>query len=102
MDPQAARRPSREGAADGNHRLDVASSPTRGRVSSKLHNRPLSGRSSMNEPVNRRDFIARASLLPLGAAGVGLGAACFPAVAQTPIKRVGGPKLKTSLNAYSY
>jgi sugar phosphate isomerase/epimerase len=53
-------------------------------------------------PVNRRDFITRASLLPLGALGVGLGGACQSAGAQTPIKRVGGPKLKTSLNAYSY
>ena len=34
--------------------------------------------------------------------GVGLGAACHPAVAQTPIKRVGGAQLKTSLNAYSF
>jgi sugar phosphate isomerase/epimerase len=56
----------------------------------------------MNPRVHRRDFLVRASLLPIGAAGVGLGAACFPAVAQTPIQRPGGPKLKTSLNAYSY
>jgi len=42
--------------------------------------------------------------VPLGALGfgLGLGGAGHPAVAQTPIKRVGGPKLKTSLNAYSY
>jgi sugar phosphate isomerase/epimerase len=42
-------------------------------------------------------------LLPLGAAvGAGLGGACAPAFAQTPIKRAGGPKLKVSLNAYSF
>jgi sugar phosphate isomerase/epimerase len=53
--------------------------------------------------LNRRDFLNRASLLPLGAAlGVGLGSGGGAAVAQTPIKRVGGPKLKTSLNAYSF
>jgi sugar phosphate isomerase/epimerase len=56
----------------------------------------------VEEPVNRRDFFARASVLPLGALGVGLAAAYQPAGAQTPIKRVGGPRLKTSLNAYSY
>jgi sugar phosphate isomerase/epimerase len=51
--------------------------------------------------LNRRDFIRRASLVPLGAAaGVGLGAGS--ALAQTPIKRAGGPKLKLSLNAYSF
>jgi sugar phosphate isomerase/epimerase len=59
----------------------------------------------VEEPFNRRDFITRASLVPIGAAlgvGVGIGGACRPASAQTPIKRVGGPKLKTSLNAYSF
>lgn len=57
----------------------------------------------MAEPVNRRDFITRASLLPLGTAlGAGLGGASRTAVAQPPIKRAGGPKLKTSLNAYSF
>ena len=55
----------------------------------------------MDNTFSRRDFLNRASLLPLGAAvGVGLGGAA--AVAQTPIKRVGGPSLKTSLNAYSF
>jgi sugar phosphate isomerase/epimerase len=52
--------------------------------------------------VNRRGFITRASLLPVGALGVGLGGACRPAAAQAPIKRSGGARLKTSLNAYSY
>jgi sugar phosphate isomerase/epimerase len=53
--------------------------------------------------MNRRDFLSRASLLPLGAAvGVGLGSGAGDVLAQTPIKRVGGPKLKTSLNAYSF
>jgi sugar phosphate isomerase/epimerase len=54
-------------------------------------------------PVNRRDFLARASLLPMGAAvGVGLGGEGPTAAAQGTIGRVGGPKLKTSLNAYSF
>jgi sugar phosphate isomerase/epimerase len=53
--------------------------------------------------VNRRDFFHHASLLSLGAAtGAGLTGAPAAAVAQTPIPRVGGPKLKTSLNAYSF
>jgi sugar phosphate isomerase/epimerase len=56
----------------------------------------------VEEPVNRRGFLARASMVPLGALGVGLGAASQPLAAQSPIKRVGGSKLKTSLNAYSY
>ncbi len=57
----------------------------------------------MDQTVNRRDFLARASLAPLGAAlGAGLVGDGRPAGAQAPIKRVGGPKLKTSLNAYSF
>jgi sugar phosphate isomerase/epimerase len=56
----------------------------------------------MDANISRRDFLNRTALLPLGAAmGFGLGstAATF---AQTPIKRVGGAKLKLSLNAYSF
>ena len=57
----------------------------------------------MENPVNRREFISRGSLLPAGALlGVGLGGGCPYAKAATPIKRFGGPKLKTSLNAYSF
>jgi sugar phosphate isomerase/epimerase len=59
----------------------------------------------MEQPVNRRDFLTRASVLPVGAAlTVALSSATTtPSVdAQTPIKRGGGPKLKTSLNAYSF
>jgi sugar phosphate isomerase/epimerase len=57
----------------------------------------------VNEKPNRRDFLSRASLVPLGAAmGLGLASSVRPARAQTPIKRVGGPKLKLSLNAYSF
>jgi sugar phosphate isomerase/epimerase len=55
----------------------------------------------VDEKLNRRNFITRASLLPL-AAGTGLGSACGTASAQTPIKRAGGARLKTSLNAYSF
>ena len=59
----------------------------------------------MEPHVNRRDFLARASLLPLGAAvGVELVGAARSAGAETlaPIKRVGGSKVKTGLNAYSF
>jgi sugar phosphate isomerase/epimerase len=57
------------------------------------------------EPLNRRDFLARGSLLPLGAAlgvGLGFGEVAPSAAAQSPIKRAGGARLKTSLNAYSF
>lgn len=55
----------------------------------------------MTHAINRRDFISRAALVPAGiAAGIGLGTTT--ALAQTPIKRVGGSKLKTSLNAFSF
>jgi sugar phosphate isomerase/epimerase len=55
----------------------------------------------VNDNLSRRDFIGRASLVPLAAAaGAGLGVG--PARGQTPIKRLGGAKLKTSLNAYSF
>jgi sugar phosphate isomerase/epimerase len=51
----------------------------------------------VNYRFNRRDFLSRAALAPLGAAvGAGL------AQAETPIKRHGGSRLKTSLNAYSF
>ena len=56
----------------------------------------------MSEHGSRREFLKRSSLLPLLAvAGQGLlGAAS--ARAQRPITRVGGSKLKLSLNAYSF
>jgi sugar phosphate isomerase/epimerase len=51
--------------------------------------------------LSRREFLGRTSLAALGtAAGVGLGAGT--AAARAPLKRVGGPRLKTSLNAYSF
>jgi sugar phosphate isomerase/epimerase len=50
----------------------------------------------MSRPVTRRAFLAGAAALPLGA---GL---TDTACGQTPIKRHGGSKLKTSLNAYSF
>jgi sugar phosphate isomerase/epimerase len=49
----------------------------------------------MTTPCTRRAFLAGAAA-PLGAALMGI------ASAQTPIKRFGGSKLKTSLNAYSF
>ena len=57
--------------------------------------------------LNRRGFFHRTALGTLGAAaGLGVASAISlaslrPASAQTPAKRVGGPKLKLSLNAYS-
>lgn len=57
----------------------------------------------MREKCSRRDFLNSAALLPLSAAvGAGLGSIHSAAGAQTPIPRIGGPKLKTSLNAYSF
>lgn len=57
----------------------------------------------VNDNLSRRDILHRASLLSLGASvGFGLGSGSDSSLAQTPIKRVGGPRLKTSLNAYSF
>ena len=51
----------------------------------------------MGEPLNRRDFLRRAGLPAVGAAlGLGLGNGGATAHAQTPIKRAGGARLKTS------
>ncbi len=47
---------------------------------------------------SRRDFLKSAALLPLAAAAVSLPVAA----AIEPPKRVGGPNLKLSLNAYSF
>src|SRR5262249_5375502 len=55
-------------------------------------------RLTVDANLHRREFLTRAALLPVGAA-VGLTGS---AAAQAPIKRVGGAKLKTSLNAYSF
>jgi sugar phosphate isomerase/epimerase len=56
----------------------------------------------VDQQLDRRGFLNRAALLPLGAAvGVGLGSAAA-AGAREPVKRVGGPRLKPSLNAYSF
>ena len=53
----------------------------------------------MNDPISRRNFLNHAALLPAAALGVNFGGV---ASAQSPIKRAGGAKLKTSLNAYSF
>jgi sugar phosphate isomerase/epimerase len=56
----------------------------------------------VSENLNRRGFIGRVSAVPLGIAlGAGLDGS-GSAAAQNPIKRAGGAKLKTSLNAYSF
>ena len=52
----------------------------------------------MNEQRTRRSFLKAAGILPLCVAGMSAG----PALAQTPIPRVGGAYLKVSLNAYSF
>jgi len=55
----------------------------------------------VNEHFSRRAFLNRSAMLPLGVAvGVGLGG--YAVSAQPPIKRTGGPRLKISLNAYSF
>lgn len=51
----------------------------------------------MNHLPSRRAFLKTAALLPLAAAG---GASALAAV--EPTKRVGGPQLKVSCNAYSF
>jgi sugar phosphate isomerase/epimerase len=51
--------------------------------------------------VDRRSFLARASLLSLGS-GLALGNAGRSLAAQAPFKRVAGARVKTSLNAYSF
>ena len=56
----------------------------------------------MPRQCNRRTFIRDSALLPLCAAAGGMGLAGGMAAGQTPIKRCGGPKLKISLNAYSF
>jgi len=55
----------------------------------------------MDNKLNRRDLIKSSFLLPLCAA-TNIEPGGVSALAQTPIKRVGGSKLKTSLNAYSF
>jgi sugar phosphate isomerase/epimerase len=55
----------------------------------------------MAEKLTRRELLTRASLVPLGAA-LAAGLDGGAAQAQKPIKRVGGAKLKVSLNAYSF
>jgi len=56
----------------------------------------------MNPEFSRRDFFKSAALLPLAAAAGSAfgGTTAFAAV--EPIKRVGGPMLKVSCNAYSF
>jgi sugar phosphate isomerase/epimerase len=53
----------------------------------------------MNPHSSRRDFFKKTSVLALCAAGT---MPQIPAMAQTPIERVGGSALKVSLNAYSF
>lgn len=57
----------------------------------------------MNVSLHRRDFLRSAALLPLAAAVAGGGFGAGSALAAVePIKRVGGPMFKVSLNAYSF
>jgi sugar phosphate isomerase/epimerase len=53
-------------------------------------------------PLERRAFIKRAALLPVcAAAGAGLGGTSASGAPQ-PVRRAGGPRLKLSLNAFSF
>jgi sugar phosphate isomerase/epimerase len=56
----------------------------------------------VDNKLSRRDLLNRAALVPLSAVAVGLGSSGPAALAQQPIRRVGGPRFKTSLNAYSF
>jgi sugar phosphate isomerase/epimerase len=56
----------------------------------------------MPSKYSRRNFIRDSALLPLCAVAGGMGLAGSMASGQVPIKRCGGPKLKISLNAYSF
>ena len=57
----------------------------------------------MTTQLSRRRFLARASALPmLASAGASLGWALSPAIAAEPVKRLGDPRLKIALNAYSF
>ena len=56
----------------------------------------------MDANLHRRAFLARAALVPIGAAGLAFEGAAAAAPDQTPIKRVGGARFKTSLNTYSF
>lgn len=70
-------------------------------ASSMTEKPQTTGGKIMDNRFNRRDFIKSSFLLPLCAAtAIEPGGAS--ASAQTPIKRVGGSKLKISLNAYSF
>jgi sugar phosphate isomerase/epimerase len=53
----------------------------------------------VDAPLNRRNFLTKAALLPVG---LGAAGAARIAMAQTPIKRTAGARVKTSLNAYSF
>src|ERR1041384_3857563 len=56
---------------------------------------------TMNHTHNRREFLQRSAAVPLVALGGSvLSSVALPAA--EPIKRIGGPKLKIGLNAYSF
>ena len=60
------------------------------------------GRSSMYRNPTRRDFLRRSTVVPFLTV-LGVPAVVLPLRAAEPIQRaVGGPRLKTSLNAYSF
>ena len=56
----------------------------------------------VNPHPSRRHFLKSASALALCAAGGVPTLSAQPALGQQPIQRIGGPALKTSLNAYSF
>src|SRR5262245_15634284 len=59
------------------------------------------GTTPVNRSLNRRDFLQSSTVVPLVAL-TSCGVANLPLQAAQAIKRNGGPKLKISLNAYSF
>jgi sugar phosphate isomerase/epimerase len=56
----------------------------------------------VERPTDRRGFLLRAALVPSGAAAAFQIAGERSQAGPSPIARAGGPRLKTSLNAYSF
>jgi len=57
----------------------------------------------MTIPLPRRGFLVRSLALPaLASASANFGLALSPAIAAEPVKRLGDPRLKIALNAYSF
>lgn len=55
----------------------------------------------MNTPLSRRQFLSTSAMLPLGLAATSLGLPANLVASESGIHRI-GPRLKTSLNAFSF